>query len=102
MICRARAKTEWKVRSSLQEAEFFQTDIRTAPDRLALMRLNGRRRQDDLPTTIVRKLIGPGPALGVSVFDASGTKPGAVDSIGLRGLAEIYSSVEVPIIASAE
>ena len=77
--------------------------------------------QDDLPAAIVRKLIGPGRILGVSVsdvnearaaraagadylgvgpvFDASSTKSDAADSIGLRGLAEIYSSVELPIIA---
>ena len=77
--------------------------------------------QDDLPAAIVRKLIGPDKILGVSVtnvsealaacavgadylgvgpvFDASSTKPDAADSIGLQGLSDIYSSVELPIVA---
>lgn len=76
--------------------------------------------QDDLPTKIARRLIGPNKILGVSATNLeealqaeqdgadylgvgpifpTPTKPDAAPPIGLEGLAEICRRVSIPVVA---
>ncbi len=76
--------------------------------------------QDDMPAPIVRKLMGPGKIVGVSVDNleqalqaeqdgadylgagpifATPTKPDAAPPIGVDGLAEICRRVSIPVVA---